>query len=126
MKKTAFLLSLVMCAAVFCSCGNNDKEDGSGHMFDVALNGNPQSLDPQFAYDPASNTVIKNLYSGLMRVDESGNVVCCHAEKYVVKKHIGKFLCALNFNYFRHQFSFLRLSNLHLQGVLKHATISGW
>lgn len=87
MKKTAFILSLVMCAAVFSSCGNNDKEDGSGHMFDVALCGNPQSLDPQFAYDSASNTVIKNLYSGLMRVDELGNVVCCNAEKYKVSSN---------------------------------------
>lgn len=79
-------LSLVMFATAFTSCGNDDKEDGSGHMFDVALCGNPQSLDPQFAYDPSSNTVIKNLYSGLMRVDETGNVVCCNAEKYKVSE----------------------------------------
>ncbi len=84
MKKTAFLLGLLMCAAALTSCGNDDKEDGSGHMYDVTLNGNPGSLDPQFACDPASNTVIKNLYSGLMRVDEKGNVVCCNAEKYKV------------------------------------------
>ena len=84
MKITAFLLSLIMCAAALTSCGNNDKEDGSGHMYNVSLNGNPQSLDPQFACDPSSNTVIKNLYSGLMRIDKSGNVVCCNAEKYKV------------------------------------------
>ncbi len=87
MKKTAFLLSLLMCATALTSCGNDDKEDGSGHMFDVPLCGNPQSLDPQFAYDPSSNTVIKNLYSGLMRVDETGNVVCCNAEKYKVSEN---------------------------------------
>lgn len=84
MKKTAIFLSLILTASFFSSCGNDDRGDGSGHMFDVTLCGNPQSLDPQFAYDPASNTVIKNLYSGLMRVDESGNVVCCNAESYRV------------------------------------------
>ncbi len=84
MKKTAFLLIFILCAAMLPSCGNNDKEDGSGHMYDVPLNGNPQSLDPQFACDPSSNTVIKNLYSGLMQIDQSGNVVCCNAESFKV------------------------------------------
>lgn len=84
MKKIAFILSLVLCAAALPSCGTDDRGSGSGHMFDVALNGNPQSLDPQFACDEASNTVIKNLYSGLMRIDSGGNVVCCNAESYKV------------------------------------------
>lgn len=86
MKKIAFLLSLMLCVSVLYSCGNDDKENGSGHMYDVPLNGNPQSLDPQFACDPSSNTVIKNLYSGLMRVDQSGNVVCCNAESFKVSE----------------------------------------
>ncbi|MBO5163891.1 MAG: peptide ABC transporter substrate-binding protein [Ruminococcus sp.] len=85
-KKTAFLLSFILCAAMLPSCGNDDKEDGSGHMYDVPLNGNPQSLDPQFACDPSSNTVIKNLYSGLMQIDQSGNVVCCNAESFKVSE----------------------------------------
>lgn len=84
MKKFALFLSLMLCASAMPSCGNNDKEDGSGHMYDVPLNGNPQSLDPQFACDASSNTVIKNLYSGLMRIDQSGNVVCCNAESFKV------------------------------------------
>lgn len=83
-KKIAFLLSFMLCVSVLYSCGNDDKEDGSGHMYDVPLNGNPQSLDPQFACDPSANTVIKNLYSGLMRIDQSGNVVCCNAESFKV------------------------------------------
>lgn len=85
-KKIAFLLSLMLCVSVLYSCGNDDKENGSGHMYDVPLNGNPQSLDPQFACDPSSNTVIKNLYSGLMRIDRSGNVVCCNAESFKVSE----------------------------------------
>lgn len=71
-------------AALLTGCGNEDKGSGTGHMYDVTLNGNPASLDPQFADDPSSNTVIKNLYSGLMSVDTGGNIVCCNAESYTV------------------------------------------
>lgn len=53
-------------------------------MYNVPLLRNPQSLDPQFASDSPSNTVIKNLYSGLMQIDSNGNVVCCNAESYTV------------------------------------------
>lgn len=84
MRKISLILSIIMCTALFGSCGNDDRGDGTGHMYDVPLVGNPASLDPQFADDPTSNTVIKNLYSGLMRVDESGNIVCCNAESYTV------------------------------------------
>ncbi|MDE6784099.1 MAG: peptide ABC transporter substrate-binding protein [Ruminococcus sp.] len=53
-------------------------------MYDVPLVGNPKSLDPQFADDPSSNTVIRNLYSGLMETDADGNIVCCNASDYKV------------------------------------------
>lgn len=53
-------------------------------MYDAPLLENPESLDPQYADDPSSNTVIKNLYSGLMQIDSNGNVVCCNAESYTV------------------------------------------
>lgn len=80
------ILPLAVCAAVtalaFCSCGNTDRGEGVNHMYDVPLLGNPQSLDPQYASDPASNTVIKNMYSGLMKTDRSGNVSCCNALSY--------------------------------------------
>lgn len=66
------------------SCGNDDKGDGTGHMYDVSILGNPQSLDPQYATDSASNTIIKNLYSGLMSFDENGNILCCNAESYSI------------------------------------------
>lgn len=80
----AILTSFVISALALTSCGNDDKGDGSGHMYDISLNGNPESLDPQFADDPASDTVIKNMYSGLMQIDKNGNVVCCNAESYKV------------------------------------------
>lgn len=83
-KKILLILSVVLYSAALFSCGNEDKGDGTGHMYDVPLLGNPSSLDPQFADDPSSNTVIKNLYSGLMETDSSGNVVCRNAESYTV------------------------------------------
>lgn len=71
-------------AALLTGCGNEDKGSGTGHQYKAVLDGNPESLDPQFADDPSSNTVIKNLYSGIMSVDAGGNIVCCNAESYTV------------------------------------------
>ena len=80
--------SLILCAALVASsgfsCGNKDRGDGAGHMYNAPLQGNPKSLDPQYASDPSSDTVIKNMYSGLMRRDAGGSIVCCNAEKYTV------------------------------------------
>lgn len=84
MKKTAIFLCASMLALPLASCGKDDRGDGLNHMYDVPLCGNPQSLDPQFANDPSSNTVIKNLYSGLVSMDQSGKISCCNAESYTV------------------------------------------
>ena len=84
MKKISLIVSTVILAAALSGCGNEDKGSGTGHMYAAALSGNPQSLDPQFADDPPSNTVIKNLYSGLMKTDAGGNISCCNAESYTV------------------------------------------
>ena len=84
MKKLSLAVSAIMLAASLAACGSPDKGSGTGHMYNAVLPGNPQSLDPQFADDPASNTVIKNLYSGLMSVDENGNISCCNAGSYDV------------------------------------------
>ena len=73
-----------MCAAMTVSCGNEDKGDGLNHMYDAPLLGNPGSLDPQYASDPSSNTVIKNMYSGLMQSDDNGNISCCNAASYTI------------------------------------------
>lgn len=67
------------------SCGKSGSQgSGSGQMYNASLLLNPKSLDPQFADDEASNTVISNLYSGLMKFDASGDPVCCNALSYEV------------------------------------------
>ena len=86
MKKTPLIMSAIILAALLTGCGNEDKGSGTGHQYKAVLCGNPESLDPQFADDPSSNTVIKNLYSGLMSVDAGGGIVCCNAESYSVSE----------------------------------------
>ena len=83
-KKASLLVSVMILAAALSGCGNEDKGSGTGHQYNAVLCGNPSSLDPQFADDPSSNTVIKNLYSGLVSVDKSGNIALCNAESYSV------------------------------------------
>ncbi len=85
MKIIPVIICAAVCASMLTACGDSkDKGDGSGHMYNASLNGNPESLDPQYADDPSSNTVIRNLYSGLMQIDASGNLVCCNAESYEI------------------------------------------
>jgi len=81
-RKLPLIICTAMTAALCFSCGDKEKGDGRNHMYDIPLCGNPQSLDPQFAADPSSNTVIKNLYSGLVSADENGNISCCNALSY--------------------------------------------
>lgn len=84
MKKTALILCLAIACSAASACGDKEKGDGANHMYDAALISNPKSLDPQFADDPASNTVIKNLYSGLLTADKNGVISCCNAQSYTV------------------------------------------
>ena len=85
MKKICAVLCALAVALPLVSCGDDKPQgDGSGMMYNVSLPYNPKSLDPQFADDEASNTVIANLYSGLMQFDIDGDVICCNAESYSV------------------------------------------
>ncbi len=85
MKKIIpLILCSAMCLNLFGSCGTSDKGDGSGFMYSLSLNGNPETLDPQYAVDASSATVIKNLFSGLLSADDKGNISCCNAKDYEV------------------------------------------
>jgi len=86
-KRKIFALTVcaALCSGSFAGCGDSNKKgDGAGHMYSAALANNPKSLDPQFADDPSSATVIKNMYSGLVMRDKNGNIACCNAESYDV------------------------------------------
>lgn len=84
MKRFFAALCAALCTVPLFSCGSSGKNGGEGHMYSVVLKGNPQSLDPQFAEDASSATVIKNLYSGLMQTNKDGNLSVCNAAEYSI------------------------------------------
>ena len=87
MKKKLILIMTALCIVTLSSCGSSSGgDDGSGHMYSLCLNGNPQSLDPQFADDSSSDTVIANMYSGLLKTDATGAIVCDNAESYDISQ----------------------------------------
>lgn len=75
---------MALASTLFTACGGTDKGDGSGHMYNAVLMGNPKSLDPQYASDVSSATVIKNMYSGLFSTDSSGKIYKCNVSDYDV------------------------------------------
>ena len=58
--------------------------DGSGYLFTTSLIGNPKSLDPQSATDASSKTIIRNLYEGLLEMDDTGTPQLAAASSYTV------------------------------------------
>lgn len=82
-----FIICTVM---IFVACEPIDKvigffaNDGTGHIFKIALETDPQNLDPQIANDASSITISKNLFAGLMDYDESGKLVGRMAEDYFI------------------------------------------
>ncbi len=82
---------LIICsAALFVACAPLEavveffSDDGTGHIFKMAIDADPQCLDPQLAEDKNSVSIAKNLFAGLMAIDESGKLVCRIAEDYTV------------------------------------------
>ena len=60
------------------------KPEGANYSFDCALPGNPESLDPQFTSDENSMTVIGNLFTGLMKTDDTGKLENAVAKDYTI------------------------------------------
>ena len=74
----AILLPLFM----FTGCGDSGPEVGGDRT--VIIEGGALNLDPQSAVDETSFTVIKNIFSTLVTVDDKGAVTPCAAESYQV------------------------------------------
>ena len=81
---TAGFLCLLLATAPMLGGCEKDRGTGAGYLFSYTLDANPQSLDPQLATDEASLTVIGNLFSGLFRMEDTGNVVPDVAESYEI------------------------------------------
>lgn len=95
MKRTALRLAalfvfIICLGQFFVACAPVDRivdffaDDGTGHIFKIAIENNPQNLDPQLAYDAESVAISKNLFAGLMDYDENGQLTCRLAKDYVI------------------------------------------
>lgn len=62
--------------------GCND--DGMDAVFKYIISSNPETLDPQQANELNSNTIIENVYMGLMSVNSDGTIDCGVAESYTI------------------------------------------
>ncbi|MDE6579850.1 MAG: peptide ABC transporter substrate-binding protein, partial [Ruminiclostridium sp.] len=73
----ALALSVIACTG--CS-----KDDGENYIFKYDIAQNPRTLDPQTATDSSSYEIIANMFEGLLRIDNEGNIQNAVAEKYTV------------------------------------------
>lgn len=62
------------------------KDDGTNAVFKYTISANPETLDPQQANELNSNTIIENVYLGLMSVNPDGAITCGAAESYTVSE----------------------------------------
>ncbi|MCQ2417451.1 MAG: ABC transporter substrate-binding protein [Oscillospiraceae bacterium] len=84
-KWFSVLLSLLLTAAVLCSCGEDENVvKGAGHSFSYTLVGNPDTLDPQLSESASADTVLCNLFEGLLTLDASGTIQYGVAESYEI------------------------------------------
>lgn len=83
-RLTAGLLCVLLAAAPVMAGCEQDRGTGAGYLFSYTLDANPRSLDPQLAVDEASLTVIGNMFSGLFRMEDTGNVTPDVAESYEI------------------------------------------
>ena len=73
----------VMAALAF-TCTGCSEDDGTNYIFKYDIAQNPKTLDPQTATDSASYEIIANMFEGLFRIDNEGNIQNAVAEKYTV------------------------------------------
>lgn len=78
-RNIAFLFLCLWVTFLLPSC---KEDDGSGHIFKMNIENNPQNLDPQMAEDDESVMIITNMMEGLMKTDASGAIVPAAAESF--------------------------------------------
>ncbi|MBQ8763906.1 MAG: peptide ABC transporter substrate-binding protein [Clostridia bacterium] len=59
-------------------------DDGTGGSISYALDASPSTLDPQYAGDTPAQIVINNIFEGLVRLSESGEVIPGIAESWEI------------------------------------------
>ena len=77
MKKNLCLILCLLCLIHSCGCS-----DTSEAYIYFELPSAPQTLDPQTASSDQELLVVKNIFEGLLRKNEKGEIVCGAAENY--------------------------------------------
>lgn len=82
-KLLIFLVCICLITTVFSSCSSINKNAVIYYEAPVI----PQTLDPQIASNDTELTMIRNLFEGLLRVDENGEIVNGVATGYTYKNN---------------------------------------
>ena len=84
MKKYILMALLVtVSAAALCGCKGNTKKSGNGSVT-VGITQDLDSLDPHKAVAAGTKEVLYNVYEGLVKPDQNGNLVPAVAEDYQI------------------------------------------
>lgn len=83
-KITRLAAAVLLPMLLLTACGEED--DGSGGSVYTVIKDNPSNLDPQMAQDSSSLSIIKNIFEGLIELDENGAYRCAAAESYTISE----------------------------------------
>ncbi len=80
MKRFLSLALAIIMIFSLASCS----DDGMGGAISYALDASPSTLDPQYAGDTCAQIVINNIFEGLVRITENGEILPGIAESWEV------------------------------------------
>ena len=77
LKRIISILLIIFLVILTAGCDNTE----DAYIY-FELPKTPNTLDPQIAQEDSELIIIKNIFEGLLRVDENGEIVCGVAESY--------------------------------------------
>ncbi len=81
MKLLRAIICFILCLAIICSfVGCGDSESSAIVYFE--LNQKPDTLDAQLASTEQELLLVRNIYEGLLRENQKGEIVCAAAESF--------------------------------------------
>lgn len=83
LKKILAVFSVLTIITTLTGCR---RDSGEGRVFKYDISGNPTTLDPQQANEPNSNTIIENMFMGLLTIAQDGSVQNGAAAEYTVSE----------------------------------------
>ena len=86
-KLLSVLLTLTLTVSLLSGCGS--KNENAVIYFEAPITA--ETLDPQLASNDTELLIIRNMFEGLMRVDENGEVVTAVASEYTVTDNVYTF-----------------------------------